>query len=222
MTEIGLAALNPPIGVDKLGSIGQPIAGFAISIRDDQDGSETRRRCRRAVSGSTSPHADARLLERSDGDRRGRSRRLARHRRRREGRRGRLPLVLRPQEADHRPRRLQHHAPGGRGGAARASRRWRAPAWSASTTSCTARTCAPTSTLKPECEAADRRRADPIRPRTGRLQGARGDRLPRRDAAQPDRQGRPRRAEENSQPATTPITFRSAPLLAERFETGSP
>jgi acyl-CoA synthetase (AMP-forming)/AMP-acid ligase II len=34
MTEIGLAALNPPIGVDKLGSIGLPSPGFVFSIRD--------------------------------------------------------------------------------------------------------------------------------------------------------------------------------------------
>jgi acyl-coenzyme A synthetase/AMP-(fatty) acid ligase len=36
MTEIGLAALNPPMGVDKLGSIGLPSPGFSFSIRDDQ------------------------------------------------------------------------------------------------------------------------------------------------------------------------------------------
>ncbi len=36
MTEIGLAALNPPMGVDKLGSIGLPGPGFVFSIRDDQ------------------------------------------------------------------------------------------------------------------------------------------------------------------------------------------
>ena len=40
MTEIGLAALNPPMGVDKLGSIGVPSPGFAFSIRDNQ-GRET-------------------------------------------------------------------------------------------------------------------------------------------------------------------------------------
>lgn len=34
MTEIGLAALNPPIGVDKPGSIGLPSPGFVFSIRD--------------------------------------------------------------------------------------------------------------------------------------------------------------------------------------------
>ena len=36
MTEIGLAALNPPMGVDKLGSIGLPSPGFSFSIRDGQ------------------------------------------------------------------------------------------------------------------------------------------------------------------------------------------
>ncbi len=33
MTEFGLAALNPPMGVDKLGSIGLPGPGFVFSIR---------------------------------------------------------------------------------------------------------------------------------------------------------------------------------------------
>ena len=39
MTEFGLAALNPPMGVDKLGSIGLPSPGFVFSIRDN-DGKE--------------------------------------------------------------------------------------------------------------------------------------------------------------------------------------
>jgi long-chain acyl-CoA synthetase len=37
MTEVGLATLNPPSGVIKQGSIGTPIDGFSIVIRD-QDG----------------------------------------------------------------------------------------------------------------------------------------------------------------------------------------
>lgn len=39
MSEVGLAAFNPPSGVIKQGSIGQPIAGVAFSLRDD-DGAE--------------------------------------------------------------------------------------------------------------------------------------------------------------------------------------
>lgn len=35
MTEVGLATLNPPSGPMKLGSIGLPIAGFELSVRDD-------------------------------------------------------------------------------------------------------------------------------------------------------------------------------------------
>jgi long-chain acyl-CoA synthetase len=35
MTEVGLATLNPPSGVNKPGSIGPPICGFTIAIRDD-------------------------------------------------------------------------------------------------------------------------------------------------------------------------------------------
>lgn len=36
MTEVGLATLNPPSGVVKQGSIGRPIAGFSIALRDDE------------------------------------------------------------------------------------------------------------------------------------------------------------------------------------------
>jgi long-chain acyl-CoA synthetase len=35
MTEVGLASLNPPSGVIKIGSIGPPCPGVAFSIRDD-------------------------------------------------------------------------------------------------------------------------------------------------------------------------------------------
>jgi long-chain acyl-CoA synthetase len=35
MTEVGLATLNPPSGVNKQGSIGPPISGFEIMLRDD-------------------------------------------------------------------------------------------------------------------------------------------------------------------------------------------
>jgi long-chain acyl-CoA synthetase len=35
MTEVGLATLNPPSGEIRVGSIGRPVAGFAISVRDD-------------------------------------------------------------------------------------------------------------------------------------------------------------------------------------------
>jgi long-chain acyl-CoA synthetase len=40
MTEIGIAANNPPLGVDKLGSIGLPNPGFVFSVRTDA-GSES-------------------------------------------------------------------------------------------------------------------------------------------------------------------------------------
>ena len=35
MTEVGLATLNPPSGVIKQGSIGLPVGGFSIAIRDE-------------------------------------------------------------------------------------------------------------------------------------------------------------------------------------------
>jgi len=36
MTEVGLATLNPPSGPIKQGSIGRPVGGFAICVRDDE------------------------------------------------------------------------------------------------------------------------------------------------------------------------------------------
>ena len=39
MTEVGLATLNPPRGPIKQGSIGPPIGGFGISLRDEKGGS---------------------------------------------------------------------------------------------------------------------------------------------------------------------------------------
>lgn len=38
MTEVGLATLNPPSGVIKQGSIGRPISGFSIALRDEEGG----------------------------------------------------------------------------------------------------------------------------------------------------------------------------------------
>ncbi|HET9154340.1 MAG TPA: class I adenylate-forming enzyme family protein [Solirubrobacterales bacterium] len=38
MTEVGLATLNPPSGVVKQGSIGRPISGFSIALRDEEGG----------------------------------------------------------------------------------------------------------------------------------------------------------------------------------------
>lgn len=38
MTELGIAANNPPTGLDKLGSIGLPNPGFIFSIRTEQGG----------------------------------------------------------------------------------------------------------------------------------------------------------------------------------------
>jgi long-chain acyl-CoA synthetase len=35
MTEVGLATLNPPSGEIRLGSIGRPVCGFSIAVRDE-------------------------------------------------------------------------------------------------------------------------------------------------------------------------------------------
>jgi len=39
MSEVGLAALNPPSGLIKIGSVGRPVPGYEMAIRDD-DGNE--------------------------------------------------------------------------------------------------------------------------------------------------------------------------------------
>ena len=69
MTEVGLATLNPPSGDNKQGSIGPPIGGFRIELRDD-DGTPIGAGIRRPdLHPITQP--DGRLLERPGGDRRG-------------------------------------------------------------------------------------------------------------------------------------------------------
>ncbi len=143
MTEVGLATLNPPSGEIKQGSIGPPICGFSIALRDEDgepiEGEAVGRiwiRTRSRMSGYwQAPEATAEVVLDE----------LARLRRPRPRRRGRLPLVLRPQEAGDRPRRLQHQPARGRGRRWSSTRRSTWPASSASTTPSTARTCAPTS-----------------------------------------------------------------------------
>jgi len=39
MTEVGIATLNPPAGPIKQGSIGPPVGGFSIALRDEDGGS---------------------------------------------------------------------------------------------------------------------------------------------------------------------------------------
>jgi acyl-coenzyme A synthetase/AMP-(fatty) acid ligase len=41
MTEIGIATMNPPSGLNRIGSIGRLAPGFAASIRDDRGGEVT-------------------------------------------------------------------------------------------------------------------------------------------------------------------------------------
>ena len=145
MTEVGLATLNPPSGVDQ--------AGLDRARRSPASASRSATRTGEPSRGAEDgrPHLDphpqphGRLLGGPRRDRGGRARRLARLRRPRPRRRGRLPLVLRPQEAGDRPRRLQHQPATRSRGRWSSTRRSTSPASSASTTPSTARTCAPTS-----------------------------------------------------------------------------
>ncbi len=193
MTEIGIPTVTPPAS-QKIGSVGPLAPGYQASLRDG-DGRE--------VAAGTDgrlwikfPGNMVGLLEQSGGDRRDGRRRLARYRRRDERRRGRLPLVPRPPEADHHPRRLEHLPAGSGGGPARARRRGQRRR---------RRRAKPHARReRARLRHAGCRRAaahgagsHPVRPRPGRLQGAGGDRRPGGNAAQRDRQGRPRHAQED-------------------------
>lgn len=203
MTEVGLATLNPPAGVIKQGSIGVPVDGFGISVRDE-DGDEVEaervgrvwlRSRSRMVGYWEAPDATAAVirgewldsgdLARADED-------------------GYL-WFFGAQEADQRLRRLEHQPARGRRGSGRASgdrplrRRGhtrRAPRRAR------ARVRQP-SPRRPPPPVGRRHR---LLPRTHRLQGARGGHRDRGPAAQPDGQDRPPRpqAPRRGPPASAP------------------
>lgn len=176
MTEVGLATLNPPSGEIRQGSIGRPISGFRIAVRDE-DGNPVAPEAvgriwintRSRMSGYwQAPEATAEIviddwldsgdLARADGD-------------------GYL-WFFGPQEAGDRPRRLQHQPARGRERARRAPggrdrRRRRNPRRSP-------RRERPRLRHPPRGRRAPfQRRPDRLLPRTRRLQGPGGDRLPR-------------------------------------------
>ena len=68
MTELGIAANNPPTGLDKLGSIGLPNPGFVFSIRAEQGSERPDGREGRVFDHRAEPLM--RLLERPQGHRR--------------------------------------------------------------------------------------------------------------------------------------------------------
>ena len=108
MTEVGLATLNPPRGPIKQGRSAGPSAASPSACA-----TTTRCECaqrHRRPGLDPHPQPDHRLLGEPGRDRRDPARRLARLRRPRARRRRRLPLVLRPEEADHRARRLEHQS----------------------------------------------------------------------------------------------------------------
>jgi acyl-CoA synthetase (AMP-forming)/AMP-acid ligase II len=212
MTEVGLATLNPPSGEIKQGSIGPPIGGYSVALRDEagesvEDESVGRIwiNTRSRMSGYwEAPEATAEVVRDGwldSGD-------LARADSRR------LPLVLWAQEAGDRPRRFQHQPARGRGRPRRApgdrsGRRRRHPRRLPRRER--ARLREPARGRR----AAFQRRADRLLPRARRLQGARGDRLPRGDAAQPDRQDRPRRPQADGGRALAPSRPRLTIASAE-------
>ncbi len=70
MTEVGLTTLNPPSGEIRQGSIGKPIHGYAVALRDERGRAARAGRGRQDPDPHPSPHA--RLLGGARGDRRGR------------------------------------------------------------------------------------------------------------------------------------------------------
>src|SRR5262245_21862799 len=107
---------------------------------------------------------------------------MVRLRRRDAVRRGGLLLLLRAQEADHRPRRLEHLPPGGRGRPRGAPERGERRG-DRDPRSRPRRERPRLRRPQGGCRAADQPGADPVRARARRLQGAGGGRRPRRDAA---------------------------------------
>ena len=97
---------QPAAWSDQAGLDRPAVGGFAICVRDDDAASAATGTVGRVWIRTAQP--DHRVLGQPGGDRRDPARRLARLRRPRPRRRRRLPLVLRPQEADHRARRLEH------------------------------------------------------------------------------------------------------------------
>jgi long-chain acyl-CoA synthetase len=120
MSEIGVSNLNPPMGINKLGSIGPANAGYALSNRDEsgrelpvgQEGRLWVKSPCNMVGYWNRPDATEETIKdgwldtgdvmKADQD-------------------GYLWFCGR-KKADHHPRRLQHLPPGGRGSAARARR----------------------------------------------------------------------------------------------------
>ena len=106
MTEVGLGDPESALGRDQAGL--DRDADPRLHHRAARRAGRADRGGRGGPDLDPQPQPHARLLAGARGDRGGGDRRLARLGRPRPGRRGRLPLVLRPQEAGDRPRRLQH------------------------------------------------------------------------------------------------------------------
>jgi len=164
MSEIGIATINPPSGINKLGSVGVLGPGYEGSVRDEAAG----------PSVDQGPIQYDRLLEPARRYRGNHRRRLAGHGRCHACRRGRLLPVRWPEEADHRPRWLEHQPAGSRRSRARPrSRGKRRCGWRARPHARRERMglCH----FERGRPASDVAGHYPARAGTGRLQGTRGD-----------------------------------------------
>ena len=118
MTEVGPGHAEPAVRADQAG-IDRPSDRGLRHLRARRRPRRVRARHRRPGV-DPDPQPDHRLLGEPRRHRRDPARRLARLRGSRARRRRRLPVVLRAQEADHHPRRLEHQPDGGGGRARRA------------------------------------------------------------------------------------------------------
>jgi acyl-CoA synthetase (AMP-forming)/AMP-acid ligase II len=190
MTETGFATINPPSGLIKSGSVGRPSPGYEMILRDDAGGDAAVDAPGRLFMKTPTltpgywndPTATSEAIKdgwldtgdimKADSDGYlwfcGRKKQIIVH----DG------SNIFPQEVEDATR-----APGG--GKCRCHRHPRPAAW---------RECARLRRLTRRRRAPEGAGADRFRPRAGRLQGTGGDRVPRRDPAQCDRQGRPVRA----------------------------
>ena len=202
MSEVGLATLNPPSGEIRQGSIGRPIRGYEISVRDDAGDQLPAAKVGRVWIRTRSPDVratgrrptppprwcvdgwiDSGDLARPDEDGYlwffGRKKQVIVH----DG------SNISPQEVEG---SLVEHPAIELAGAVGVHDEVHGENVRAYVT------------LRDGAERPSSRRPDRVQPRADRLQGARRGRLHGRDAAEPDRQDRPRRAEEDGRGAPAP------------------
>ena len=182
-TEVAYATIATPEDLrDAPSSAGKPPYTTVVRIFDEQD-----RPGRRGRHGSHLRRQQPALRGLHRRRLQGHDRRPDVERRRRSLRRRRSPVRRGARRRDDRLRRGERLPQGGRGLPRAARRRWSRSPRSASRTPTSARGCEPSSSVRARASSEDELK-EHVKTEPGPLQGAARDRLPRRAAAQRDRQ----------------------------------